>query len=109
MASDAVLEFTDDNFQGEVLDSDQPVLVDFWAEWCQPCRMLSPTIDEVADEYAGKAKVGKMDTDGNRETPMKYGISSIPTVLLFQGGELKQKFVGLTSKDQFKQALDGIV
>ena len=109
MASDAVLEFTVDNFQGEVLDSDQPVLVDFWAEWCQPCRMLSPTIDEVADEYAGKAKVGKMDTDGNRETPMKYGISSIPTVLLFQGGELKQKFVGLTSKDQFKQALDGIV
>ena len=106
MATDAVLEFTDDNFEAEVLKSEQPVLVDFWAEWCQPCRMLAPTIDEVAGVYAGKAKVGKMDTDSNRETSLQYNITAIPTVILFQGGEVKKKFVGLTSKDQFQTALD---
>ena len=106
MASDQVIELTDTNFQQEVLDADVPVLVDFWAEWCQPCRMLAPTIEELATEYGGKAKVGKMDTDSNRETSMQYGISAIPTVLLFQGGEIKKKFVGLTSKDQFASALD---
>ncbi|MBT8486292.1 MAG: thioredoxin [Phycisphaerales bacterium] len=109
MATDAVLEFTDDNFEAEVLQSDQPVLVDFWAEWCQPCRMLAPTIDEVAGTYQGKAKVGKVDTDSNREISMKYGISAIPTVILFQKGEVAKKFVGLTSKDQFAAAIDELV
>jgi thioredoxin 1 len=108
MASNAVV-FTDSNFKTEVLDSDKPVLVDFWAEWCQPCRLLSPTIDQIATEYAGKAKVGKVDTDSNREVSVKYGIQAIPTVLLFKGGEVKKKFVGLTSKDQFKSALDQLV
>lgn len=109
MATKAVHELTDSNFQNEVLDSDKPVLVDFWAEWCQPCRMLSPTIDQLATEYEGKAKVGKVDTDSNREISVKYGIQAIPTVLLFKNGQVQKKFVGLTSKDQFKTALDQLV
>jgi thioredoxin 1 len=106
MASEAVKEFTDGNFENEVLQSDVPVLVDFWAEWCQPCRMLAPTIDELASEYNGKAKIGKVDTDSNREISVKYGISAIPTVILFKNGEVEKKFVGLTPKDQFASAID---
>ncbi len=109
MAGKAVQELTDSNFQSEVLNSDKPVLVDFWAEWCMPCKMLGPTIDQIAAEYEGKAKVGKVDTDSNREVSVKYGIQAIPTVLLFKGGEVKKKFVGLTSKDQFKTALDQLM
>jgi thioredoxin 1 len=109
MASKAVAELTDTNFQTEVLDSPMPVLVDFWAEWCAPCRMLGPTIDQLAAEYEGKAKVGKVDTDSNREVSFKYGIQAIPTVLLFKNGQVQRKFVGLTSKDQFKSALDALV
>jgi len=106
MASDAVLELTDANFQNEVLDSDQPVLVDFWAEWCMPCRMLAPTIDEIAGEYSGKAKVGKVDTDANREVTMKYGINAIPTVMVFKGGEVVKKFIGMTNKADLATALN---
>lgn len=109
MASNAVIEFTDGNFQNEVLSSPTPVLVDFWAEWCQPCRMLTPTIEALAADYQGKVKVGKVDTDSNREVSMQYGINAIPTVLVFQGGKVQKKFVGLTSKDQFKKALDEMV
>ncbi len=109
MASQTVVEFTDANFDSEVLQSDVPVLVDFWAEWCQPCRMLAPTIDQLADEYEGKAKIGKLDTDANREVAVKFGISAIPTVILFKGGEVEKKFVGLTPKDQFKQAIDSLL
>lgn len=108
MASQTVVELTDSNFEAEVVNSDVPVLVDFWAEWCQPCRMLAPTIDELADEYDGKVKVGKLDTDSNRDVSVKYGISAIPTVLLFKNGEVEKKFVGLTQKDQFKEVLDSI-
>jgi thioredoxin 1 len=106
MASENVVEFTDENFETEVLKSSQPVLVDFWAEWCMPCRMLAPTIDKLADSYAGKVKVGKLDTDSNREVAMKYGISAIPTVILFKDGEVAQKFVGLKQEREFKEALD---
>lgn len=106
MASQTVVEFTDANFETEVLKSEVPVLVDFWAEWCQPCRMLAPTIDELANDYDGRAKIGKLDTDGNREVAVKYGISAIPTVLLFKNGEVEKKFVGLASKDQFAAAID---
>jgi len=109
MVGKAVHELTDSNFQNEVIDSDKPVLVDFWAEWCHPCRMLGPTIDQLAVEYEGKAKVGKVDTDSNREVSVKYGIQAIPTVLLFKGGQVQKKFVGITSKDQFKTALDQLV
>jgi thioredoxin 1 len=105
MASTNVQEFTDANFESEVLNSSQPVLVDFWAEWCMPCRMLSPTIDAVADEYAGKIKVGKVDTDANRNISFKYGISAIPTVILFKDGQIRKKWVGLTSKDELARAV----
>ena len=101
-----VQEFTDQNFDSEVIKSDQPVLVDFWAEWCMPCRMLAPTIEKLADQYAGRVKVGKLDTDSNRDTSMKYGISAIPTVILFKNGQVAQKFVGLRQERDFKEAID---
>lgn len=106
MSSANVKEFTDQNFEGEVLKSSQPVLVDFWAEWCMPCQRLAPTIEKLADSYAGKVKVGKLDTDANRDTAMKYNISAIPTVILFKNGEVAQKFVGLRQERDFKEALD---
>src|SRR3954471_7143712 len=106
MASENVQEFNDANFDQEVLQSSQPVLVDFWAEWCMPCRMLGPTIDKLARDYAGKVKVGKVDTDANREVAMKYRIDSIPTVILFKDGQPVQKFVGLKKEADFKAALD---
>ena len=106
MASDNVLEFTDANFDSDVVQSDTPVLVDFWAEWCQPCHMITPTIESLAVEYKGKVKVGKVDTDSNRDVSIKYGISAIPTIILFRDGEVIKKFVGLTSKDQFEAALN---
>lgn len=109
MAGENTLEFTDENFEQEVLNSDQPVLVDFWAEWCMPCRMLAPTIEKLAKDYAGKVKVGKLDTDANRDVSIKYGISAIPTVILFKNGEVAQKFVGLRSEKDFKDALDAAV
>ncbi|HTL30012.1 MAG TPA: thioredoxin [Tepidisphaeraceae bacterium] len=106
MASENVKEFTDANFEAEVLKSEQPVLVDFWAEWCMPCRMLAPTIDKLAADYSGKVKVGKVDTDSNRDISVKYGISAIPTVILFKGGQVAQKFVGLRQERDFREALD---
>jgi len=106
MPSEDVLEFTDGNFDSDVVQSDIPVLVDFWAEWCQPCKMLTPTIEELAVEFKGKVKIGKVDTDSNPEVPVKYGVSAIPTIMLFQGGEVVKKFVGLTSKDQFQAVLN---
>ncbi len=109
MAGTNTLMFTDANFDTEVLESKVPVLVDFWAEWCQPCKALTPTIDELANEYAGKAKVGKVDTDSNREVSAKYQVSAIPTVLLFADGQIKEKFVGLRSKRDFKVALNGLI
>ncbi|MDY7108136.1 MAG: thioredoxin [Planctomycetota bacterium] len=109
MASESLIEFTDANFDTEVLQSDQPVLVDFWAEWCQPCRMITPIMEEIAGEYEGKVKVGSLDCDSNRSIPVKYGISAIPTVMLFKNGEVEKKFVGLAPKEQFTAALDGAV
>ena len=106
MASENVKEFTDGNFEQEVLKSEQPVLVDFWAEWCMPCRLLAPTIEKIAKEYAGKVKVGKVDTDSNRDVSIKYGISAIPTVILFKDGQVAQKFVGLRQERDFRDALD---
>jgi thioredoxin 1 len=94
-------EFTDDSFQTEVLDSDQPVLVDFWAPWCGPCRMLMPTIEELSEEYAGKVKIGKVNTDECTQTAASYGITSIPTVMLFKGGEMVDKVVGAPPKQHF--------
>ncbi|MBI1337763.1 MAG: thioredoxin [Phycisphaera sp.] len=108
MASEAVLELTDDNFESEVVQSDKPVLVDFWAEWCMPCRMLAPTIDELAKEFDGKVKVGKVDTDSNRDVSVKFGISAIPTIMLFKDGQVVRKFVGVTPKQEFVNELKKI-
>ena len=108
MAGANTLEFTDANFENDVLKSDIPVLVDFWAEWCGPCKALTPLIDELANEYAGKVKIGKVDTDSNRETATKYSISAIPSLMLFVNGEVKDTFVGLRPKQELTAALDGV-
>ena len=109
MASDAILELTDENFETEVLKSDQPVLVDFWAEWCMPCKMLAPTIDALAEEFEGKAKVGKVNTDNSRETALRYKINAIPTIILFHEGEAAKQFVGLAKKEELASALSELV
>lgn len=102
------LHFTDANYETEVLGSSQPVLVDFWAEWCGPCRILTPTIEELANELGDSAKVGKLNVDENPETTAKYRISSIPSVLVFKDGELLETFVGIQSKQQYRHALTAI-
>ncbi len=107
MAGPNTKEFTDANFEAEALNASEPVLVDFWAEWCMPCKALGPTIDELANDYAGRVKVGKVNTDESQSLSAKFGISAIPTVILFQGGEIREKFVGLRSKRDFAAALDG--
>lgn len=89
-----VKEFTDGNFEEEVLKSDKPVLVDFWAVWCAPCRMIAPVIDEIADTYGAKVKVGKVNVDDNSKTPNQYGIRSIPTVMLFKDGKVVESVIG---------------
>lgn len=98
MASPNVIELTDANFEAEVLAAGTPVLVDFWAPWCGPCRMIAPLIDEIADEKAGVVKVGKVNVDDNPETAAKFRIQAIPTILIFNGGEKKDQITGLTSK-----------
>ncbi len=109
MAGANTKEFTENNFEQEVLSATEPVLVDFWAEWCMPCKALGPTIDELATEYAGKVKVGKVNTDNNQSLSARFGISAIPTVILFQNGQIRQKFVGLRSKKDFKMSLDQVL
>lgn len=100
MASDKVMTFTDANFDREVLQSDIPVLVDFWATWCAPCKAIAPLIDAVADEYSGKVKVGKVNVDDNPATPGKYGVRGIPTLILFKGGAVLDQVVGAVPKSQ---------
>lgn len=101
-----VLEFTDGNWKSEVLDSAVPVVVDFWAPWCSPCRMLGPTIEKIAGEFQGKVKVGKLNTDENQETPGNLRISAIPTVLVFQNGKEVDRLVGVNSEAKFKSSLE---
>jgi thioredoxin 1 len=105
MSSANVHTFTDANFETEVLNSPVPVLVDFWAEWCGPCRAMSPTVDAVADGLAEKVKVGKLDIDSNKAVAMKYSITAIPTFLIFKGGQKVKTFVGMKKKDELIAAL----
>ena len=101
-----VAEFTDANFETDVTNSDQPVLVDFWAPWCGPCKLLTPTIEAIAEDFSGKVRVGKMNTDENPRTASGHNISAIPTVILFKGGEVVERFVGVTPKEKFASALE---
>ena len=109
MAGLAVVEVNDASFEQEVLQSDQPVLVDFWAAWCGPCKALSPIVDEVASEYSGKLKVMKMDVDRNQATPMRYGIRSIPALLLFKGGKVADQIVGYVPKDTIARSITRVI
>ena len=101
------LELTDSNFEELALKSDKPVMVDFWAEWCGPCRMVGPVVDELAKEYDGKAVVGKVNVDNNPQVAMKYGIRSIPTILFLKNGEVVDRSVGAVPKSQLSQKLEG--
>ena len=103
------LEITDSNFEKTVLNSSKPVLVDFWAAWCGPCRMVGPIIDEISTEYADKAVVGKVDVDANQEFAAKYGVRNIPTVLVFQNGEVVGRQVGVAPKASYTDAIDALL
>jgi thioredoxin 1 len=104
-----VLEFTEANFSSQVLESRQPVLVDFWAPWCGPCKMLAPTIDEIATEYAGKVSVGKLNTDTDGSIASQYGIQGIPTVILFKGGQPVDRSVGLVNKAKLADMINKVL
>jgi thioredoxin 1 len=104
--TDAVLHATDADFASQVLESDQPVLVDFWAPWCGPCKMIAPALDQLAGEYAGKAKIVKVDVDKNQQTALKYHVRSIPMLLLFKDGQIHSQQIGAVGKAQLAQMID---
>lgn len=103
------ITISDNNFEAEVLKSEQPVLIDFWAAWCGPCRMIAPIVEELAGEYTGKVKIGKLDVDSNQQTAIKYGVRSIPTLLVFKNGEVKETIIGAVPKAQIQQKLDSVI
>jgi thioredoxin 1 len=110
MASENVLEFTAGNWEKEVVQSDKPVVVDFWAPWCGPCRLLGPTIDKLADQFAGKVKVGKLNIDDNQDIAVQYGVNTIPRVFLFKGGEKpREQFVGVQSEMELAKAINRVM
>ncbi len=104
-----LIKLTDAEFDEVVRSSDVPVLVDFWAPWCGPCKMMAPVLEEIAEGYAGKAKVCKINTDDSRDSAIEFGISAIPTLILFKGGQVQNKWVGLTNKNDVVAAIDGII
>ena len=108
MASPLIVTLTQENFAQQVLQSPAPVLVDFWAEWCGPCKMIAPLLDELADEYDGKAKIGKVNVDEQQSLAAEYGIRAIPTLLLFNQGQVADQIVGARSKRDFKASLDRV-
>jgi thioredoxin 1 len=103
------ITITDDNFDAEVINSDKPVLVDFWATWCGPCRMIAPIVEELASEYNGKVKIGKLDVDNNQQASIKFGVRSIPTLLIFKDGQLKDTIIGAVPKSNIVQRLDAVL
>src|SRR3954471_21230264 len=109
MAGQNTLTFSDSTFDQDVLRSDVPVLVDFWAEWCPPCRQMSPTIDAVATDYAGKARIGKVDVDSNGGTAMRYNVRGIPTLLLFKDGQVVEQRVGAVGKSEVQKMIEAHV
>ena len=104
--SDKIIYLSDDSFQEQVLNSSEPVLVDYWAEWCSPCKMIAPVLDEIADEYDGKLKVAKLNIDENSGTPVQYGVRGIPTLMLFKNGNVEATKVGAVSKSQLAAFID---
>ena len=100
-----ILEVTDDTFEAEIVNSSIPAMVDFWAAWCGPCKMVAPVVEELAQEYDGKVKIAKMDVDQNRQTPAKFGIRNIPTLILFKGGEVAQTIIGAQPKSSIEEEL----
>ncbi len=100
---------TDDNFEEEVIKSDKPVLIDFWAVWCGPCRMIAPIVEELATEYEGKVKIGKLDVDSNQQTSIKFGVRSIPTILIFKDGKVKETIIGAVPKKNIVEKLDALI
>jgi len=103
------ITITDNNFESEVIKSDKPVLIDFWAAWCGPCKMIAPIVEEIASDYQDKVKVGKLDVDENQETSIKYGVRSIPTLLIFKDGKLKETIIGAVPKSQIIQKLNSSI
>ena len=107
--SEKIVHVTEDTFADEVLNSDGPVLVDYWAEWCGPCKMIAPIFDEIAEEFDGRVKIVKMDVESNQNTPMKYGVRGIPTLMIFNGGDVQATKVGAVNKGQLAQFIEGSI
>ena len=103
------VEITDDNFETEVIKSDKPVLIDFWAVWCGPCKLIAPIVEELSTEYEGKVKIGKLDVDSNQQTSIKFGVRSIPTLLLFKDGKLEDTIIGAVPKSKIVEKLDAVL
>jgi len=104
-----LVEITDDNFETEVIKSDKPVLIDFWAVWCGPCKLIAPIVEELANDYDGKVKIGKLDVDSNQQTSIKFGVRSIPTLLLFKNGKLKETIIGAVPKKHIVDKLNSVL
>lgn len=109
MSNDAIIHVTDETFDADVLQADLPVLVDFWAAWCGPCKMIAPILDELADQYEGKIKIAKMDVDGSKKTPAKFNVRGIPTLLIIKNGEVEATKVGALSRVQLIEFIDSVL